>query len=329
MPFFVFLISIIGLARSFAQRNEVTEENHSEPDFENEMIKEEGLAQLNSPEYPNEEIDAVSDGDETFLTGLAQGDPKEKFNISMEFSDDLLPETKGIFIAVGEYISSIIEEDIPDVGSVDDLNIRVEKTAIDGPNGISGQGGVIAARAIDHTGTPYQALVRLDAEDEERLLANGNMDKIAAHEVLHALGFGTLWEERDLIERTDSAMPRFTGGNAVSAYQEAYSELAATDELSMQGVPLHPDGRHWAEQFYGDLLLPSVSEKSEMSSLTIASLEDLGFETIFDPEDADAPIPVFDGIDPPLPLQRLKAPDEDEPKKEDEATSDDEGLVVI
>lgn len=329
MPFLLFLLTIVGLRRSLDRSSADPDDKQSGSEFVSEVVQEGDKEEPILPEDPSEEIDAVSEGGGAFLTGLTQGDPKENFNISMEFSESLLPETKSIFIAVGEYISHIIKKDIPDFGSVDDLNIRVEKTAIDGPNGISGQGGVLAVRAIEDTGTPYEAVVRIDGADEERLLANGNMDEIVAHEVLHALGFGTLWEERDLIERSDPAMPRFTGQNAVSAYQEAYPDLAASDALSFQGVPLNPDERHWAEQFYGDLLLPSVGEKSKMSSLSVASLEDLGFETIFDPEDADAIIPNFDDIDPPLPMQRSKIPNSDETKNEDESPSEEGDALVI
>ncbi|MCA8995806.1 MAG: hypothetical protein KDA80_02445 [Planctomycetaceae bacterium] len=111
------------------------------------------------------------------------------------------------------------------------------------------------------------------------------------HEMGHALGIGTLWQLNDLVTGLtfDAAGnltgdPRYTGANAVAAYNNA---LIAAGLETRDSVPLEDTGgpgslgSHWRESVLDHELMTSVAEPfggdRPLSEITVGTLEDLGY----------------------------------------------------
>ncbi|MGA9411468.1 MAG: leishmanolysin-related zinc metalloendopeptidase, partial [Roseobacter sp.] len=116
------------------------------------------------------------------------------------------------------------------------------------------------------------------------------VDDFAFHEMLHAMGFGTAWSGMGLVETVNGSL-RFTGESATLAYNNEYSQIASGDALSGFGVPVEMEGGsgtagvHWDDDTFGsEMMTGQLNGVNSVSDMTIAALEDMGYETIFDPD---------------------------------------------
>ena len=99
---------------------------------------------------------------------------------------------------------------------------------------------------------------------------------------------------------------RFNGINANDVYEDEFANLAAADGFNF-GVPIETDGGagtaggHWDEgTFNNEIMTGYVNGSNFMSWMTIAALEDMGYDTIYndpyDPNDAYGTNPVGDPL---------------------------------
>ena len=51
-------------------------------------------------------------------------------------------------------------------------------------------------------------------------LADGTLLDVMTHEMAHCLGFGTIWQQLNLVTGAGTADPEFIGKNAVAAYNQ-------------------------------------------------------------------------------------------------------------
>ena len=170
-------------------------------------------------------------------------------------------------------------------GFVEDLRIDATIKGIDGPGGLLGLAG---PTTLNSAGLPVRGVMQFDEADATRLLNYGAWEDVVLHEMLHVVGFGTIWEREGLLSDVGGTT-RFTGENAIAAYEEVFPEIAAGDQFSEFGVPVETDFGpgtafgHWDEETFGDELMTGIAGiNSTLTDLTIASLEDLGYETVFD-----------------------------------------------
>jgi hypothetical protein len=180
-------------------------------------------------------------------------------------------------------ISEWITYDIQDVffrGKViDDLALTIEISPIDGEGGILGQAGPTAVR----TGASYDpylpaaGVIKFDSADIADF-ADVFFD-ITLHEMLHTVGFGTVWSYFDGLVVDDM----FMGDDATAVYGSP--------------IPIEQDGgsgtagSHWDEETFQDELMTgyigywdaeteTYDSTNELSYMTIASLGDLGYDVI-------------------------------------------------
>jgi hypothetical protein len=106
--------------------------------------------------------------------------------------------------------------------------------------------------------------------------------------MMHAIGFGTAWPRMGLVQETGSTL-RFTGENAITAYHDVFSGIAAGDAFSFAGVPVETEGGsgtagvHWDDAtFGGELMTGTLRSTDTLSEMSIAALEDMGYETVYD-----------------------------------------------
>lgn len=174
----------------------------------------------------------------------------------------------------------------PDIGRepIRGLRIYAVIESIDGVGGTLGSAGPCLIRADD---TPALGVMRFDDADVQSLLSNGRLTSVVLHEMLHVVGFGTVWTDQAVIDTlTNPADARFTGALA----RQACRDLNGGASVCASTVPVHSaDGAgsrfsHWRESvFANELMTPFLgSGATPLSATTIGSLEDLGYEVSYE-----------------------------------------------
>jgi hypothetical protein len=142
--------------------------------------------------------------------------------------------------------------------------------SIDGAGGVLGQAGWDQVRAGSYL--PSRGIMEFDSADAAAYQAAGLFDDIVLHEMLHTIGFGTIWSYLGLTNGSS-----YTGAAANAAYPGG--------EL----VPLETDGgpgtaySHWDEGSAlgsNELMTGYIDGDNYLSYTTIASLADLGYSTV-------------------------------------------------
>lgn len=228
------------------------------------------------------------------VTVFTSGGPAStSYNITIEFEGTWSTQLQQAFTGAADYLSSIILADVPDAVvdgvAIDDISITATLEGIDGVGGVLGSAGPRELRG-DGTFLPSTGAMTFDSEDAANQLGLGNWESIVLHEMMHALGFGTLWSLMGLVSGTVAAGDiRFTGANATDVYQSEFPGIAGEDPGSFLGVPVEADGGpgtaggHWDEFLFQDEVMTGyVDTGSFVSEMTIAALEDMGYDTVFD-----------------------------------------------
>jgi hypothetical protein len=161
--------------------------------------------------------------------------------------------------------------------TVDDVVVYVLVQEMDGVGGILGAAGPCLVRADD--GLPALGVVLLDRADVEEIEQKGLLFDLAAHEIGHVLGIGTLWKPRDLVSGAGTSDPVFVGTATRPRFQLAGGSTPF-------GVPLENTGSagtrevHWRESVLTRELMTGFLEPTgnPLSAITVASLADLGYQ---------------------------------------------------
>ncbi|MCY3548601.1 MAG: hypothetical protein OXH49_17130 [Gemmatimonadetes bacterium] len=248
------------------------------------------------------------------------GIPVDPFNIELVFVDPGTDAQNRVFRDAAERWESVIARDVFDVDFsfspreagtcgrgtpaindvVDDIRMFVRIDSIDGPGTILGRAGPCIARRVpfeaapDLPGPVVVGVMEFDEDDLPRLEAAGTLVSTITHEMGHVLGFGTMWEDYELIQNPSvggnpSADTHFTGPLARAAFESA----GGRNYRGGASVPLENGGNrgsadsHWRESvFERELMTPFLSAGIEpFSAITIESMADIGYEV--DPTVAD------------------------------------------
>lgn len=161
------------------------------------------------------------------------------------------------------------------------LIIYIHVESIDGPGGTLGSAGPCVVRDESSNYLPVLGVLRLDAQDLESLAANGYLLTVVLHEMMHVLGFGTIWETNDLLDGAGTADPWFLGSLARTACIDLHGGGAGC----ASSVPVHgSDGpgsadAHWRESYFtGETMTPFLDAGANpLSAMSILSLADLGY----------------------------------------------------
>jgi Leishmanolysin len=149
---------------------------------------------------------------------------------------------------------------------IDDLYICFQYADIDGVGKIVARTTVLAYRNTD--GLPISARIRVDNADLSSLKTEGIFQDAIEHEIAHALGFGILWNNKGLVRRVTNTTCTYTG------------KIATAEFTTLTGCTQIPNTcGHWDEYCMGREIMTSVVDVTNViSRVTIASMEDLGYE---------------------------------------------------
>lgn len=164
--------------------------------------------------------------------------------------------------------------------TVDDMLMIINAANVDGRGGVLAFANRCATRDADGDNPllPVVGFLTLDIADLEggTLGPDASVD-LLAHEIGHALGFGTLWAELGLVDGAGGRDPRFNGPAATAAYAELGGQ--GTPPLEDTGVGTGTRESHWRQSRFDDELMTGFlsGTHNPLSTLTIASMADLGY----------------------------------------------------
>ncbi|MEZ5832760.1 MAG: leishmanolysin-related zinc metalloendopeptidase [Dongiaceae bacterium] len=222
-------------------------------------------------------------GDPGVLTNYFAGadDGTAGYDIWIEFKGTWTVDLQAAFKNAADYFVTVITADIGGGGlyhgkTIDDLYITAELKAIDGTGGILGQAGPTAVwSATDLTAA---GTMQFDSADATTFYGLGLWDDIVTHEMMHVLGFGSLWtyQSHDLVTNY-----QYTGENALAAYNSYFGTTA-------DFIPVESDGgsgtagAHWDEQSLGNELMTGyINNSNYLSQFSVMSLADLGYNVTY------------------------------------------------
>lgn len=228
------------------------------------------------------------------------------YNIDIVFEGDgWTVELQAAFIESAEFLSDIIVGDRPDYIEADDPNnffnqdiddvlITATLSNIDGEGGILGQAGPThiiydPATESNSDALPFAGVMEFDIADAETYLTAGTWGDIVFHEMVHTLGFGTLWERTGVVDLMidDNGTRKPTDDSYVYDYTGAYASSLTDDPLTtdiIESPIVETDGGsgtaggHWDEQTYdNELMTGYIDDPNYLSQMSMASLGDLGY----------------------------------------------------
>ena len=236
--------------------------------------------------------------------GLSRA-PGAGYDVSLRFVGTMSDAQARAFVHAKERIEKIVSGDVPPVTAsvsaaqmvncggvgiqetVDDVVIFAEVKAIDGPGNILGQAGPCFVRSGSRI--PYLGNMEFDSADLAKLEANGTLEPVILHEMLHVIGFGTIWPDLGVIDTTSATDPFFTGTGA----RAAFKNLNGGSTYTGNPVPVENTGgpltalAHWRDALLKNELMTGFisTGASPLSATTIGSLADIGY--VVDISEAD------------------------------------------
>lgn len=162
---------------------------------------------------------------------------------------------------------------------IEDVVVFTTIRAMDGPGGVLASAGPCLIR----TGTSPSTVVGVmtfDAADLVGVLRGEAFVQVVIHELIHVLGFGTLWPEFGLVAGGGTPDPRYTGplghhGCLTTAWSAACENAVPLEAGGGTGTALS----HWRELVFDRELLTGYYAGGDnvLSLMTAGAMEDLGF----------------------------------------------------
>lgn len=146
--------------------------------------------------------------------------------------------------------------------------------------------------AGDTVQLPLVGIMMFDRDDWATLIAQGNLQSVITHEMLHLVGVGrSMWVPKKLLRDEGLSTVAFTGARAIRGCQDANgSAFCGT------GVPVENTGgtgtvgTHWRETTFGSELMTGYADKCPpapqpcrypLSGITVGALQDIGYTVNF------------------------------------------------
>lgn len=171
--------------------------------------------------------------------------------------------------------------------TIDDLVIYATVKTIDGVGKVQASSGPCLVRSTGKL--PVIGRMEMDVDDLTLLASTGRLNAVVLHEMLHVLGFGTIWDQVSPVRLSGAGSddPRFNGPLAIQACTSAGGSsicAAGVPVESCVGIAQCGTGTrdsHWREPIFRAELMTGFIEATNvpmpLSAMTIQSLADLGY----------------------------------------------------
>jgi uncharacterized protein YjdB len=237
------------------------------------------------------------------FAGLARA-PTAGYDITLRPTTSMTDSQLKAFVDAKERIQQLITRDESDnpvnlsavelarcggravMETVDDVIIFAEISYIDGKgdaNGnILGQAGPCVFRG-DATGLPLVGHMQFDSYDVPTMEAQGILEIVILHEMMHVLGFGILWVQDSYLAGSGTLTPYFTGPGARSAfntYNGGTTYPGSPVPVEGTGGTGTVDSHRREADFDAELMTGWIGDKTvphPLSATTVASMADLGY----------------------------------------------------
>ncbi len=247
--------------------------------------------------------DSASEGN-IYAKTLSLPAPPSDFHITLVNLSGLTAEEVAMAEVAAQRWEAVIVgalpiETLPDGTVTDGIQIDFSGAALGGYNGPLGLGGPDLFRPAPSY-IPYHATVQLNTFFLQQWIDEGALLDVMTHEMAHCLGFGTIWQQLNLLQGAGTADPEFIGKNAVAAYNQmiipgliALGEAAGIDlnPATASGVPVENTGgegtvdAHWRQSMFGQELMLGTSypgKPAPISAVTVGQFADLGYTVSYD-----------------------------------------------
>ncbi len=230
------------------------------------------------------------------VTAVVQSD----FHIDVRFfGPGMTDDQKALFTNAAARISAVIVGSIPDVTysnlsvssacgfpglptvdeTIHSIVIFASVMPIDGHGGILAGSGPCLLRNPP-VFLPSIGAMLFDSDDLAQMSSEGILQDVITHEMLHAVGFGTIWDAKDLLLAGGTVNSAFAG---TKARQGCLGDGGAA--ICANSVPVENDmipgtaDAHWRESIFGPELMTGFVNHGPMplSAITVGSLADLGY----------------------------------------------------
>lgn len=171
--------------------------------------------------------------------------------------------------------------------TVDDLVIYATVKTIDGPGKVQASSGPCLVRSTSKL--PALGKMEMDVEDLNLLANTGRLNAVVLHEMLHVLGFGTIWTDVTPARLTgaNTTDSRFTGPLAIQGCVDAGGSSICAGGVPVEscvGISGCGEGTrdsHWRETvFRAELMtgyVETINVPMPLSAMTVQSFADLGY----------------------------------------------------
>ena len=228
------------------------------------------------------ESDPTTDPEPVSLYDYTSGN-EGGFNIDLDFTGDgWSTELKEQAHAMADLLSTLIIGDTPDTKvkgqSIDDLYLKLDIQSMDG------SGGRLGAAWVENWGRdsnlPAVGGIRLDTDDADRLHDQGRFDDVVLHEMIHTLGFISSNDSFDSLVGDNN---QYLGENGLAAYQAGIDNGTYQQENDL--LVNWDTGLHWDKNSQAlpanEIMTPTIYTTNQLSTVTLAVLEDLGYQTLW------------------------------------------------
>ena len=187
----------------------------------------------------------------------------------------------------------------PLTGIIAGLVVYASVDSIDGTNRVLAQAGPCFIRGTQEN-PDFRTIIgimKFDSADIVSLAGSGNLQEVITHEMLHVVGLGTFWDNRNLIINSGAPGAAYTGAAGIAGCRAVGGTSTCTSSVPVEdcvGIPPANncgDGQreaHWKETTFGsELMTPYLNNfTNSLSVMSIRSLEDLNYTV--NPAAADA-----------------------------------------
>lgn len=126
---------------------------------------------------------------------------------------------------------------------------------------------------------PKEATIEVDLHDVDALYSTSQLSDMFTHEMAHALGLGTVWRKKKLVDLTKPDNPVYIGKRGIQEYKSMARKNALVPVPLERRGDVYTRGSHWRQTvFPGEIMTGEVSREMWISKITVGALDDLGYE---------------------------------------------------